>query len=240
MNHFHTDFKWIAGILFCLVFASLLAVSALFQASGRVSGEEAIAAMGRPLLADSDLKSSLYVQAPELLALLEDPDYAGIVYEDPGRLDTAIDALSDRPPIPGDDSGALEEQLRLFGTLAALPARGTHDRVWPVLAAQALLLLLLGAAVVVFSRGLGRVVSIAICLAAVSWPPLLLLKAVDPAGLVGREGAAADAVSPTEVVRPLVEGLHAGALTVTSLFAFLALLLLVGAAIASATRRKGT
>lgn len=240
MNRFRADFKWMTGVLFSLVFASLLVSSALFQASGRVNGEEAIAAMGRPLQANSDLKSSLYADAPDLLALLEDPDFATIVYDDPERLSAAIDSLSDQSPLSGDDSDALKEQLRLFGSLASIPARGTHDSVWPVLAVQAVLLLLLAAAVAFFSRGLGRVVSIGICLAVVSWPLLGLLKITDPGGLLAAgegTGVTGEAVGPADVARPLIEDLHAGAVTVTSLFAFLALLLLVAAAIATAARR---
>lgn len=228
--------KWICGILFCLVFFAFLVVAAFYQASGRVSGEQTIAAMNRSLLADTELRGALYVHAPDLLALLESPGFAATVYRDPAALTTATNAIPDNGETT-DEVGSIREQLRLYGFLMKVPASTTRDSLLPVLGALAALAALLAACVAALGRGLGRLTGIGACLAAVSWPLYGLLKIASPAELLAKgEGAAGSTANYREVARPLLVSLHEEALTVSSLFAFLALLLFVGAAIAFAAR----
>lgn len=226
--------KWICGILFCLVFFAFLVVATLYQSSGRVSAEQTISAMNRPVLGDAEIMGALYLHAPDLAALLESPDFAATVYRDPEALTAAVDAIDGDA---SEDAGSVREQLGLYSFLVKLPSSATRDSLLPALGILASLLVLFGAGIVALGRGLGRLTGIGACLAAVSWPLYGLLRFVQPAALLGSYGGSTDgAVSYIEVARPLVVSLHEEALTVSSLFAFLALLLFVGAAIAFAAR----
>lgn len=227
--------KWICGILFCLAFLAFLAVATLYQASGRVSAEQTISAMSRPVLGDPELKGALYLHAPDFAALLESPDFAATVYRDPEALTAAVDAIDGDA---SEDAGSIREQLGLYSFLMKLPSSATRDSLLPVLGILASLSVLLGAGVVAFGRGLGRLTGVGACLAAVTWPLYALLRFVRPAELLDGSGGSTDgAASYADVARPLLLSLHEEALTVSSLFAVLSLLLFIGAAIAFIARR---
>lgn len=204
VKQWRVDLKWVFGIPFSLILFSTLVVFSLFQVSGRDNATGALAAMNREVLAEPGRLEELNQGAPQLVTLLQDPQFSAKIYEDPAVLDEALQNAqananraelenipADAPPEaaqayleenPVQPNGAQANGgMGALGLPIKMVAGPFHSTMGIVLTVQVVLLLLTGIPYLVLSRRLGRLVSPAVSLALASWLPLLILASVSGA-----------------------------------------------------------
>ncbi len=242
------DAKWIFGVLFAVLLFSLIAVLALFRLTAPDQAEQTIAAMNQPILTQPQLRADLPLLSQQFFAFISSPGYAHDIYEDPARLREAIGTIPQSPGQnagPGPEAGAglggagsyLRAALGVYGSAVLVLGSGVHAVAKGILFVLLALLLVTGSALVFFSRGAGRIVSVGSAVAAASWAPLLALILVRGSLQGWLEGMDSGGQSDVQKqiladsLRPLAASVLDQAEPVFRFFSFLAVLLLAAAAI---------
>jgi hypothetical protein len=171
------DLKWIFGIPATIVLILTLAVFVLFQVSGEEVAENMIDSTRQQIIGDARFQEELAQVDPELLSLLESDEFAALLYEDPEMFQSLVDAI---PEVAEDDPRAgqfdyVKTSLGIYSSLGGTVGKSEHIQARSALIALLLLLALFGIPYVIFSRRLGKIVSVAISLALASWIPLFIL-----------------------------------------------------------------
>ena len=251
------DLKWIFAIPFTFFLILSLALFTLFRLTGEQQAEGIIAAMNAPIVAQPQFRDDLSVGAPELYKFLDSPGFAAAVYQNPDRLQNRIGTIPDNltaanlppaaPQTPagsgsagsglGGSGSAYRAALGIYSSPMWFLSSGVHITVGKILAIMIVLLLVTGIPLVIFSRRLGKAVSIGASLAVASWLPYLFLTLVSRGldGWVTDGGAQAQTDQQRllkDALRPFFDGVFAEASTVYRYFSVAALLFLAAAAIA--------
>lgn len=260
--HWRVDLKWVFGIPFTIVLGLTLVVVAFFSVTSRDNSVDTIAAMQKTLLSRPELVAEINAGAPQLAALINSPDFARLVYEDPAVLDSAIAAIPDASQVAAvaEAQGGPADAASEVGNMKAavqtysLPVRflnaGVHEGLGAVITVQLLFLLLTGIPFLLLSRRTGRLVSPGVSLALASWLPLLVLsfthqgvlRNIDEtqASLGGGEESVVTQAA-IDAVRPFVDGAFGPAIATYQLFAFISIgLLTVAGLIYGALRLRGS
>jgi len=257
-NHWRVDLKWISGIFFTVILALLLAVLAMFQPTGRDQAGQSIAKADQAILNQAQFRQDMSLYAPQLLAFLESAEFTRTVYENPDSLEAEVNAVPDNaglPQVPDGDNlqaGAAADQvspvkgIKTVFSVYRLPLKfmsaSVHQTLSSWLMVLAALSLLSGAALVWFSRGVGRVVSPSVSLALVSWPGLLFVGILRTAAVGWADADYSMAAESDWAVRvtmsPLIHGMFDPAASLYLGAAFMSLLLLLAAGAAALVMRR--
>jgi hypothetical protein len=171
------DLKWIFGIPATVILILTLAAFVLFRVSDEETATAIIEATRDQVMDSRSFSDELGQLDPEVLSLLESDTFVSLIYEDPAVLDEAIDAI---PEFEEDDPRAsrfdyVRTTLNIFDTMTEVIDKDMHLRMRSALIILLLLLALFGIPYVIFSRRLGKIVSVAVSLALASWIPFLTL-----------------------------------------------------------------
>jgi hypothetical protein len=254
--------KWVCGIPFTLFLALALALLALFLYSGRTGAVRTLAGMDSQVVSDQQLMAELSAAAPQLAALLSDPEFSRITYDDPAVLDQALreagsaaggaEALAGMdlpgPDVPaGDSLSGGSGQVGGMG-FAMLPVwmmgAPAHAIYGVLLMITMVLLLLTGVPYLFLSRRAGRLVNPALSLALAGWGPFLALEVLQgrlnrwleavPVTSTGEEGGSR--VLAAQLAQPLSDHFFQGALPLYRVASLLAVAMFIGAAAVLAVR----
>lgn len=234
--------------LLLLVVGALPLVIALFLFSGKDEGEQTITDMIVPIMTDARMQQDLPRVSPPLYAYVNDPGFVASVYEDPSTFNTYIDAIPDKGST-ASESNAIAYVKNYFipmnGITKAINA-GFHSTVRNLMVVLVVLASILGASVVMLSRGYWRALSPGISIAIASWPLFVVLSMVQS----GLNDAITEALASAETteekaamdlivksIRPSIDSFLEQALTVSRLFAILAAALLCGTGVAVLVNR---
>jgi len=242
------DLKWIFAIPFTFFLILSLALFTLFRLTGEQQAEGIIAAMNAPIVAQPQFRDDLSVVAPELYKFLDSPGFAAAVYQNPDQLQNRIGTIPDNPAaanLPpaaagsglGGSGSAYRAALGIYSSPMWFLSSGVHIIAGKILAVMIVLLLVTGIPLVIFSRRLGKAVSIGASLAVASWLPYLFLTLVSRGldGWVTDGGVQAQTGQQRllkDALRPFFDGVFAEASRVYRYFSVGALLFLAAAAIA--------
>jgi hypothetical protein len=259
-RQWRVDLKWVFGVPFTLVLAMALAMLAMFQATGREQAQQTIVKANQSIFDQQQFLQDTRLYAPQLMSFLESPDFARIVYDNPEALEAQVNAIPDdagMPPVPTGDNplaganvdqngpaNGIKTMFSVYGIPLKVMSGSVHQALGGMLIVWGILLVLLGAAFIGFSRRLGRMVSPGVSLAIASWLPFLILGVVRAA--TGRWAEAGSTLTEESdravraVMSPLLYGMIDPALSVYRMGAFLSVLLLVGAGIGALILRSRT
>lgn len=229
--------------LLLLVVGALPLVVALFLFSGKDEGQQTITDMIAPIRTDARMQQDLPRVSPPLYAYVNDPGFVASVYEDPSTFSSYINAIPDKGGTVSEsnaNSYVKSYFVPMDGIMKAINA-DLHSAAGNVMMVLLVLAALLGASVVMLSRGYWRALSPGISIAIVSWPLLLILTIVQSrlndsitqflaSAETAEEKASMDLFIKS--VRPSIDSFLQQALTVSRLFSILALLLLGGTGVA--------
>ncbi|MHB8143718.1 MAG: hypothetical protein ACYDGX_08680 [Thermoleophilia bacterium] len=242
------DLKWIFAIPFTFFLILSLALFTLFRLTEEQQAEGIIAAMNAPIVAQPQFRNDLSVGAPELYKFLDSSGFAVSVYQNPDQLQNRIGTIPDNlaaanlPPAAagsglGGSGSAYRAALGIYSSPMRFLSSGVHIIAGKILAVMIVLLLVTGIPLVIFSRRLGKAVSIGASLAVASWLPYMFLTLVSRGldGWVTDGGVQAQTGQQRllkDALRPFFDGVFAEASRVYRYFSVGALLFLAVAAIA--------
>jgi len=230
------DLKWVFAIPFTIMLVMTLVVLTMFQATGKSNAESTISASMQPLLSDPQFRAELSQMDPEVLLWLESPAFASAVYEDPDEFKNRIDSL---PESPGGEGEGLVGVLSFLSGPISLFSSPVHTGFVGVLIGFSILSLIFGSLTVTFSRRLGRLVTPGICLALASWLTLPVVYGLREAvsSSISSDSDGPEEQILTDSLAAMAEGVLDQAVSVYGLFAFISILLLIGAGIAALVMR---
>lgn len=231
------------NILLLLVVGALPIVIALFLFSGKDEGQQTIMDMIVPIMTDARMQQDLPRVSPPLYTYVNDPGFVASVYEDPSTFSTYIGAIPNKGSTTSESNAIAYVKnyfLPMNGITKAINA-GFHSTVRNLMVVLLVLASILGASVVMLSRGYWRALSPGISIAIVSWPLFLVLTMVQSrlndaitqtlaSAETAEEKASMDLFIKS--VRPSIDSFLQQALTVSRLFAILAALMLGGTGVA--------
>lgn len=242
------DLKWIFAIPFTFFLILSLALFTLFRLTEEQQAEGIIAAMNAPIVAQPQFRNDLSVGAPELYKFLDSSGFAVSVYQNPDQLQNRIGTIPDNlaaanlvPAAAGSglsgSGSAYRAVLGIYSSPMRFLSSGVHIIAGKILAVMIVLLLVTGIPLVIFSRRLGKAVSIGASLAVASWLPYMFLTLVSRGldGWVTDGGVQAQTGQQRllkDALRPFFDGVFAEASRVYRYFSVGALLFLAVAAIA--------
>lgn len=171
------DLKWIFGIPATIILTLTIAAFVLFRISGEAPSEEIIESTRQQIIADESFREEVAAVDPRLLELLESDELAATLYEDPALLQSAVDEV---PEVDEDDPLAQEREyvttaLSIYASLSGTVGENERVEARSALIILLLLLALFGIPYIIFSRRIGKLVSVAVSFAIASWIPLLML-----------------------------------------------------------------